>query len=283
MNGHTELEITVRGVTEPNASVKVSNLSENPTVVADAEGNFEVTVRLLPGSNVMQLVGQRPDDRAQLGDGAAHDPRRHRRGRQPDGRARGARPGSTAGRHHRSRPRARVAGTAAPNAEVTVTATLVRPPKPNFVVTDGAGQPVAIAASEPGSAGPADAHRGCERRVQRRARAAARARGRLSVATEGGEPITRRVNVGAGDGLRATLRLDGAASYLEVEEDGTPVEGVSGGIAAAGDRVDLSARSDLRIRAGNAGAVRLTINGIGIGAMGGNGDVVEWRITRAEG
>ena len=51
---------------------------------------------------------------------------------------------------------------------------------------------------------------------------------------------TRRVNVAPGDGLHAALRLDGAESYLEVEEDGTPVAGVSGAIAAPGDRVDLS-------------------------------------------
>ena len=79
------------------------------------------------------------------------------------------------------------------------------------------------------------------------------------------------------------MRLDGAESYLEVEEDGTPVAGVSGAIAAPGDRVDLTANDELRIRAGNAGAVRLTINGIGIAAMGGDGAVVEWRITRTEG
>ncbi len=38
VNGYTELEITIRGETEPNASVKVSNLPENPTVSADADG-----------------------------------------------------------------------------------------------------------------------------------------------------------------------------------------------------------------------------------------------------
>jgi hypothetical protein len=31
---------------------------------------------------------------------------------------------------------------------------------------------------------------------------------------------------------------------------------------------------------GNAGAVRLVINGINLGRMGGQGDVVEWQITR---
>ena len=60
-----------------------------------------------------------------------------------------------------------------------------------------------------------------------------------------------------------------------------PVAGVSGGISDDGERVNLSARSTIRIRAGNAGAVRLSINGIGLGAMGGNGAVIEWRITRS--
>ncbi len=106
---------------------------------------------------------------------------------------------------------------------------------------------------------------------------------RLRVSLSDGDPVTRRVDVAPGRGLRATLRLDGAESYLEVEEDGAPVAGVSGAIAAPGDRVNLVANDEIRILAGNAGAVRLTINGIGIAAMGGDGDVVEWRITRTEG
>ena len=32
------------------------------------------------------------------------------------------------------------------------------------------------------------------------------------------------------------------------------------------------------VRAGNAGAVSLTINGVSMGAMGGPGEVVTWRI-----
>ena len=95
------------------------------------------------------------------------------------------------------------------------------------------------------------------------------------------EPLTRRVTVRPGDGLAASLRLDGGDSYLELEEDGVPVAGVSGGISDDGERVSMSADETLRIRAGNAGAVRLLINGIGLGAMGGNGAVIEWRIARS--
>jgi cytoskeletal protein RodZ len=281
VNGHPELKITVRGVTEPNASVEVSNLPENPTVVADAQGRFEVTVQLLPGSNVMQLVATDPTT-----------------GRSSEMEQRtilvatdvGASPSPGTAPIALDRPSARstvtgpvaVAGTATPNAELTVRATLVKPARPTFVVTDEAGREVAVRASPPAAPEPvrlvADDTGAFRGELSLRP-----GQWRLSLATPGGEPVTRRVDVASGDGLRATLRLDGAESYLEIEEDGEPVDGVSGRIARAGDKVDLVARTNLRIRAGNAGAVRLTINGIGIGAMGASGQVVDWRITRAEG
>jgi hypothetical protein len=42
--------------------------------------------------------------------------------------------------------------------------------------------------------------------------------------------------------------------------------------------VSMSAKSTLRVRAGNAVAVTMTINGVVIGKMGGPGEVVEWHI-----
>jgi hypothetical protein len=47
-----------------------------------------------------------------------------------------------------------------------------------------------------------------------------------------------------------------------------------------GTSVELKAKQSVRIRAGNAVAVQVTINGISLGKMGGSGDVVEWHITR---
>jgi Domain of unknown function (DUF4115) len=61
------------------------------------------------------------------------------------------------------------------------------------------------------------------------------------------------------------------------------VAGTSGAIASDGDVIELEANDGLRIRAGNAGAVRVTINGIGLGTMGADGAVVEWRIERGGG
>jgi cytoskeletal protein RodZ len=281
VSGHTELEITVEGETEPNATVEISGLPENPTVVADAEGSFRVTVRLLPGSNVMQLEANDPatgrnseiEQRTILvvtdvaGSPSAAPVALTLDQPEANATARGTVP---------------VAGTAAPNAEVTVTATLARPPRPNFTITDGAGQPVPIEPADPAPPDPlaltADASGAFGGELE-----LGPGRWRINVEAEGGEPISRRVDVTAGNRLRASVRLAGAPSYLEADEDGTPVEGVSGSIASAGDRFNLVANDEIRILAGNAGAIRLTINGIGIGAMGGDGAVVEWRITGAEG
>ena len=95
------------------------------------------------------------------------------------------------------------------------------------------------------------------------------------------EPATRRVTVLPGEGLTGTIELIDGESYLEVDQDGRPIVGVSGNISDAGERVQLAATSMIRIRAGNAGAVQVSINGINIGRMGANGAVVEWRIAPA--
>jgi cytoskeletal protein RodZ len=281
VNGHVGLEITIRGVTEPNASVKVSNLPENPTVVADAEGRFEVVVGLLPGSNVVQLVATDPttDRDSEMEQrtilvvtDAAGGPSVAPTALSLDQPA--------AGSTHRGP--VPIAGTAPPGAEITVRATLVEPPTATFAITDAAGQPVRIEATPRRAPDPlmltADGSGAFSGEIELRPGG-----WRLRVSVGDGDPVARRVEVDPRPGLRATLRLDGAESYLEVEEDGTPVAGVSGAIAAPGDRIGLTANDEIRILAGNAGAVRLTINGVGIPAMGGDGDVVEWRISRTEG
>ena len=90
----------------------------------------------------------------------------------------------------------------------------------------------------------------------------------VTAAPTAGDPVTRRVTVQPAAGLSGTLRLEGGQSYLELDQDGAPVAGVSGSIAEDGNSIPLAATQTLRIRAGNAGATRLTINGISIGAMG---------------
>jgi cytoskeletal protein RodZ len=278
VNQHPELQIVIRGVTAPNATVTVSNLSENPSVEADAEGAFEVTVELVPGSNVVRLV--------------AHDPVTGRDSEEEERTivvasdlGESPSPGSVA--LELTEPAADatftgtvpIAGTAGPNAAVTVTAALTEAPTPNFRVTDAAGQPIDLDPADPTApealALTADANGAFSGELRLRAGS-----WDVTVAGDGVEPVVRGVRIGGGEGLRATVRIDGGDSYLELDEDGTPVAGTSGGIASDGDVIDLEADDALRIRAGNAGAVRLVVNGIGLGAMGGGGAVVEWRIER---
>jgi hypothetical protein len=52
---------TVQGVTARNARVEISGLAENPSVVAGDDGHFEVTVGLVPGSNVMEISAWDPE------------------------------------------------------------------------------------------------------------------------------------------------------------------------------------------------------------------------------
>ncbi|MGH2401131.1 MAG: RodZ domain-containing protein, partial [Candidatus Limnocylindria bacterium] len=256
----------------------VSGLPENPSAVADEAGNFEVTVGLLPGSNEIRLV--------------AHDPVTDRPSEEFVRRvnvvsevAGSPTPGAVAVALDQPEADATlsgavpVAGTAAPGAELGLTAVLVTPPTPNFAVTDAGGGAVELDRPDPSAPEP----------VTLTADAAGAFTGSLALAPgtwdvvltpAAGEPITRRVTVRPGEGLSGSIRLDGGDSYLEIEQDGTAISGVSGGISDDGERIDLKASTTIRIRAGNAGAVRLTINGIGLGSMGANGAVVEWRIAR---
>lgn len=279
VSAHTESTITIRGVTAPDAEITVSGLPENPSTTADADGNFEMTLGLLPGSNEIHLV--------------ARDPVTNRSSDEFVRRVNvvsEAEPSPSVGgvAVTLDQPAAdasvtgavSVSGTATPGERLDMSAVLVTTPTPTFTITDAAGTAVRINAATPSAPEAASIT----------ADAAGAFSGSLSllagtwdvvVTPTSTEPLTRRVTVRPGDGLTATLGLTGGDSYLEVEEDGVPVAGISGGISDDGERVDMSANQTIRIRAGNAGAVRLSINGIGLGAMGGNGAVIEWRIARS--
>jgi hypothetical protein len=275
---HPGTTITVRGTTAANARITVRGLRENPSVTADAQGNFEVTVGLVPGSNVIRLIARDPvtnrdsDEVARtvvVADGGESPP-----------------PAVVAlvltepvGDATLSGP-VPVAGTAAPGAQVDVTAVLVTAPTPTFSVTDADGGSVAIQPAAPVAPPPttltADAAGAFGATL-----ALPAGTWDVSVAVVPGEPATRRVTIGPGVGLTGTLLLEGGPSYLEVDQDGVALSGVSGAIAQAGDSVPLAATGTIRIKAGNAGAVRVTIDGISVGAMGAPGAVVEWQITRS--
>lgn len=279
VSGHPERTIVVRGVTAPNARVTVSNLPENPTVTADASGAFEVTVELLPGSNVMRLVANDPVtgrdsevvERTIIVAEVATSP-------PPIVKLTLAQPGVD---EVLSGP-VEVSGAAEPRARVDIRATLVSAPARSFDISTASGAPVDVDSEPPTAPEPvtvtADAAGAFSATLDLPAGTWA-----LSVSCCGGERNSRQVTISRQDGLAATLEVAGGESYLLLEEDGVVVADISGRNAQDGDVVELEAGDALRIRVGNAGVVRITINGVSIGLMGEPAQVVEWRITRTEG
>jgi cytoskeletal protein RodZ len=280
VNRHPDLSITIRGVTAPNARVSVSNLTENPTVEADANGAFEVTVRLVPGSNVARLVARDPVTNRD----SAVEERTIVVSTEPE-----TDPSAPAVGLEVTEPAAdaavtgelAISGTAGGGAAVTVNAVLVEAPSPSFEVTDPSGQPVELDPVDPTAPEPLALTAGGTGAFTG-ALALAPGTWELTFVAEGVDPITRTVTVGQPDGVTAILAITDADSYVELDEDGEAAE-ASGTIASDGDRITLQADESLRIRVGNAGAVRVSINGISVGTMGGDGAVVEWRVERIGG
>ncbi|MEO8246072.1 MAG: RodZ domain-containing protein [Chloroflexota bacterium] len=269
---------TFQGVTAPGARVTVTGPRENPVVTADAEGIFEVVVDLVPGSNIVRLVAfddttgrtSAEVERAitvltALPSGSPVEP-------TPVALTAPADNATVVGP-------VPLAGTAAPGATVNVAATLTTAAPATFTIVDGAGRPVTVSTATPAAPAPlalvADGAGTFTGQL-----ALAPGSWIIDVATEDGSAITRTVVVDAPAGLAGSLAISGGASYIELDEDGRAKTGVSGTIVADGATVATTATRELRIRAGNAGAVVVTLNGVRIGPMGAAGNVIEWRITR---
>ncbi len=277
----TEETITIRGITASGATVTVRGLPENPSTTADAEGNFEMTVGLLPGSNEIRIEAVDPLTRRSSATFV-------RRVNVVTDTVVSPSPSSSAGPPASvDQPAADatitglvpVSGSAAPGLELEVRAVLVESQVPSFSVEDASGGAVELDPADPSAPEPttvvADATGSYSASLPL-------APGMWDVVITPAEApaTTRRVTVRPEEGLTGILRLDGGDSYLEIEEDRTPLEGVSGGISDDGDRVEMEADETIRILAGNAGAVGVSMNGINLGTMGGNGAVIEWVVTR---
>ena len=278
----TEETITIRGITASGATVTVRGLPENPSTTADAEGNFEMTVGLLPGSNEIRIEAVDPLTRrssatfvrrVNVVTDTVASPSPSSGASPPAAVDQPAADATITG------PVA-VSGSAAPGSEVEVRAVLVESPVPSFSVEDASGGAVELDLVDPSAPEPTTVV----------ADAAGSYSASLSLApgtwdvviTPAEAPATTRgVTVRPEEGLTGMLRLDGGDSYLEIEEDGTSLAGVSGGISDDGDRVEMEANETIRILAGNASAVGVSVNGINLGTMGGNGAVIEWVVTRS--
>jgi cytoskeletal protein RodZ len=279
VSGYRGDEFIFEGVTEPNATVTAETSTRKTEVKADEDGSFEITVDLRPGSNVVTLVANDPltgrDSTPHrrtilVGDGGslAPSPRDELAVTAPEAGATLSAP-------------VEVRGSGPAGATVIVTATPTAAAPATFRITALAGQDVPVPADLPAAPEPTRIIIDDEGSFSETL-GLSPATWSMSIGLEDGdgEPIVREVIVGAPAGLAGTLRVDGAASYLEIDEDQVPKADVSGRIAQAGTDVSLNAQRALRIRVGNAGAVTLTVNGIELGTMGASGAVVEWQITR---
>ena len=277
---YDSLTYTMRGVTEPNSTIRVDGAVENADATADEDGAFEIEITLVPGSNVITLVASDPVTKRDsepvtrtivVGEDASPSPGAALDVTSPEEGA--ALTGAVA-----------IAGTSAPNASLTVTATFVSPAPASFRILTLAGQEVPLPTAPPVAPTP----------LTLTASSAGAFDGSIALLpgtwdvtitpddAGGGasQAVTRRVAVAPVAGLAGTLAVSGGPSYLEIDQDGVPMANVSGRVADAGAQITLAATNVLRVRVGNAGAVRLTINGTDLGLMGGAGAVVEWQITR---
>jgi cytoskeletal protein RodZ len=269
---------TIRGVTEPNSRITVDGLRENPTATADPDGNFAIPISLVPGPNVITLMANDPL--------TGRDTAEMRRTINVVGPEASPTPGAVALTVDAPQDAATVGstfevrGTATAGQRVEVSGTRVGRAQPTFEITTSSGARVPSPSPAPGAVDPVTAAADAEGAWRIRMTLPPGDWELTATSPDGsGEPVTRRVRVRQ-EGVSGTLRVVGNASYVEVDQDGAPKRGASGVIARAGTTIRLAADHELRILAGSAGAVRLMINGLELGAMGDPGDVVEWTITR---
>lgn len=273
----TAARYVIRGETVPNARITVEGLAENPTLTAEPDGSFRIPVELVPGSNVITLT--------------ANDPVTGRD--SPSVRVtilvgREASPSPSPGQLAVTAPEpdasmgspVPLGGTAGPGTVLTATPSLVEQAPLTFRILNLAGQQVPVEASPPAVPAPVELTAAADGTFSGELPLAPGTWDIAFAAGEGGATETRRVVVAPPAGLSGRLEVSGGISYLEVEEDGVRKAEVSHRNVPAGTAADLGAQRTIRIRAGNAAAVRININGVEIGAMGGSGAVVEWRIER---
>ncbi len=289
-----EMTYTIVGETVPNATVTVDGPRQSQDVTADEQGHFRLKVSLVPGANLFTIE--------------ANDPVTHRKsGEQTvtidvDLSSPSPSPGAavaiTAPEDGASlKGPLAVKGTAPAGTAIHVEARLTAAADPGFTITSLSGQHVAVPAPKSGDVVSADATADADgtfsaslilapgdwhlTAVPMAPGAGGSPAPSASPAPSGaaGAGASVDITVQPSGTLTGTLQIAGGPSYLLVIQDSTPLAGVSGRIASPGKTISLTAKSTLVVRAGNAGAVTVTINGVRIGTMGTAGQVIEWHIS----
>jgi cytoskeletal protein RodZ len=102
----------------------------------------------------------------------------------------------------------------------------------------------------------------------------------LTSFASGLSPIAREIDLtvmqGAPTSLQLSIQVIGRQSWLRVFADG---ERVHAGTVRRGEVVEATATTEFCIRAGNAGALTLSVNGEPLGILGRNGEVGTWVLT----
>jgi cytoskeletal protein RodZ len=78
--------------------------------------------------------------------------------------------------------------------------------------------------------------------------------------------------------LNVVLTISGGQSWVRIVADGTPVPKYKSRTLRAGSTHTFTAQHELYIRAGNAGVIRVTVNGVDMGVLGPTGKVGNWLI-----
>ena len=146
------MEYTIRGETEPNSRISVEGLRENPEAEADEEGVFEVTVNLVPGANVITITASDPRT------GRDSAPQERTIYVVPEATAE-TEPPSAALTVEEPADGATVSGpvpiAVTSSAEaVSVRATPVEPPTPDFSIADSTGRAVPVTPALPAAPDP---------------------------------------------------------------------------------------------------------------------------------
>ncbi len=287
-----QLSFTITGTTEPNATVTVDGPRVSQDAVADAQGQFSVKVQLVPGSNVFTIVAT---DKVTQRDSAQQT-----RTIDVNLSSGSPTPGVTIAL---TGPQAgatvtgalTVTGTAPAGMVLHVEAALGTAAAPGFTITTFSGQPVRVPALAAGTVVDVDATAGSDgtfKAVLQLAPGTWQLSALPGAAAPTGSPGSHRDRSGiriVGPGDRQAQRRPGGHTahcrrpFVPPRAAGQRAAGwrLRALSSPPGSRSRLTAKQTLVVRAGNAGAVTMIINGVTIGTMGGSGAVIEWHIQAA--